>query len=180
MKDCDSVRESIGTWLDGELNAAESEAVRVHVDGCVDCARTQRQLESIQRTLKQVLAAEAAQIEFLPFWHDVQRRINHKKPWHEELLDRASGLFSAARTAWAIPVVILLLLGIFSLDSDWSTWRFGATRNSFASVDSIDSHGHNVALLRENESKTTVIWLYQDQEGEDEAVEDTAKSGPAF
>jgi sugar (pentulose or hexulose) kinase len=47
-------------------------------------------------------------------------------------------------------------------------------------VDSIDSHGHNVALLRENESKTTVIWLYQDQEGEDEAAEDTAKSGPAF
>jgi hypothetical protein len=33
-------------------------------------------------------------------------------------------------------------------------------------VESIDAHGRSVALLRENESKTTVIWLYQNEEGE--------------
>jgi hypothetical protein len=34
--------------------------------------------------------------------------------------------------------------------------------------------------LRENESKTTVIWLYEDQEGENEVAEEPSKSGPAF
>ncbi len=40
--------------------------------------------------------------------------------------------------------------------------------SNFASVESIDAHGRNVALLREDETKTTVIWLYQNQEGENE------------
>jgi hypothetical protein len=59
-------------------------------------------------------------------------------------------------------------------------WRLGGSRNSFASVESIDAYGRSVALLREQETKTTVIWLYQDQEGENEAAEDTAKSAPTF
>jgi hypothetical protein len=59
-------------------------------------------------------------------------------------------------------------------------WRLGGPRNSPASVESIDTYGRSVALLREQETKTTVIWLYQDQEGENEAAEDTAKSAPTF
>jgi hypothetical protein len=35
-------------------------------------------------------------------------------------------------------------------------------------------------LLRQNESKTTVIWLYADQEGENETADEPAKSAPAF
>ena len=38
----------------------------------------------------------------------------------------------------------------------------------------------DVALLREDDSKTTVIWLYQNQEGDDEAAEETPQPGPAF
>jgi len=49
-----------------------------------------------------------------------------------------------------------------------------------AAVDSIDAHGRNVALLREYDSKTTVIWLYEDQEGENETAEEPPPPGPAF
>jgi hypothetical protein len=79
-----------------------------------------------------------------------------------------------------VPAVIALVLALFSLDSYLPGWRFGGARNNFAAVESIDAYGRSVALLRENESKTTVIWLYQDQEGENEAAEDATKSGPAF
>jgi len=34
--------------------------------------------------------------------------------------------------------------------------------------------------LREYETKTTVIWLYQNEEGDDEAAEETPQSAPAF
>jgi hypothetical protein len=76
-------------------------------------------------------------------------------------------------------VVIALLLAAVSLDSYFPGWRGGA-RNSFATVESIDAYGRSVALLRENESKTTVIWLYEDQEGENGTADDSAKSAPAF
>ena len=70
----------------------------------------------------------------------------------------------------------MLVLGLLSL----TKWPLGGQVNNYASVESIDTHGRNVALLREDETKTTIIWLYQDSEGENENVDETTNSGPAF
>jgi anti-sigma factor RsiW len=176
MRDCEGIRESIGSWLDGELSAAESESVRAHLAGCTDCGETRRRLEKMQLVLKAALTSPAPQIEFMSFWRGVERRINQKRGWYDDLLDWSRGLFAAPRVAWMVPAVIGILLVLVSTD----VWRLGGSRNSFASVESIDAYGRSVALLREQETKTTVIWLYQDQEGENEAAEDTAKSAPTF
>jgi hypothetical protein len=70
----------------------------------------------------------------------------------------------------------MLVLGPLSL----AKWPVGGQISNYASVESIDTHGRNVALLREDETNTTIIWLYQDPEGENENVEEATKSGPAF
>ena len=176
MKNCDSTRESLGAWLDGELDRAESEAVRVHLEGCVACKEERRQLEKLQVALKSVLDSEASRIAFPPFWSSVQQRITEKSAWREDLVDWLRLVFSGPRIAWAIPAVILLLLGVLSGDSLVSGFRNFGQRNNFASVESIDAYGRNVALLREDETKTTVIWLYQNQEGEDESTTETRPS----
>jgi len=176
MRDCEGIRESIGSWLDGELSAAESESVCAHLASCTDCGETRRRLEKMQLALKAALTSPAPQIEFMSFWRGVERRINQKRAWRDDLLDWSRGLFAAPRVAWTVPAVIGILLVLVSTD----VWRLGGSRNSFASVESIDAYGRSVALLRENDTKTTVIWLYQDQEGENEAAEDTAKSAPTF
>jgi len=178
MRDCESIRQSIGRWLDGELEAPESESVRVHLASCDECRKAQQQLESIQQMLKKTLLAEAQQIEFLPFWRGVQLRIAQRTSWHEQALDWVRATLTLSRAAWLVPASIALILAILSLESYVPGWREG--RNSFASVESIDAYGRNVALLRENESKTTVIWLYEDQEGENETADEPAKSAPAF
>lgn len=177
MNNCATIRESIGRWLDGELSASESESVSVHVASCSECGEARRQLAKLQLALKDELATEAARIEFRPFWREVERRINQKRAWHEDLLEWGRDFFTAPRVAWAVPAVIALALAVFSFDSYLPGW---GARNNFVSVESIDAHGRSVALLREHETKTTVIWLYQDQEGENEALEETSKSGPAF
>lgn len=178
MTDCENIRESIGRWLDGELGPSESESVRSHVADCAQCRQAQLQLEKIQSELKRALFSEAQKIDFLPFWRAVQLRIAEKRAWYADALDWGRGLVTAPRAAWAVPVIIALLLAVLSLDSYFLGWR--GARNSFATVESIDAYERNVALLRENESKTTVIWLYQDQEGDNEATDDSAKSAPAF
>ncbi len=176
MSQCESLQESIGRWLDGELPPADSEAVRSHVASCADCGAACQRLKKIQLTLGTLLAAEAARLEFAPFWREVQHRIEAKRSWHDELIEAVQSLFSVPRLAWVVPAAIILVLGFLSL----AKWPAGVEANNYASVESIDAHGRNVALLREDETKTTIIWLYQDPEGEDENVEETAKSGPAF
>ena len=178
MRDCENIRESIGRWLDGELDAAESESIRAHLASCEECRKAQQQLESIDQMLKTTLLAAAQQIEFLPFWRGVQLRIAQKIAWHEQAVEWLRATFTLSRAAWLVPAGIAIVLAILSLDSYITGLREG--RNSFASVESIDTHGRNVALLRENESKTTVIWLYEDQEGENATADEAAKSAPAF
>jgi anti-sigma factor RsiW len=176
MNHCESLQESIGRWLDGELPPAESEAVRSHVVSCADCSAARQRLEKIQLALGAMLTAEAARLEFAPFWREVKHRIEAKRPWHEELVDWFQSIFIAPRLAWAVPAAIMLVLGFLSL----AKWPAGVEANNYASVESIDVHGRNVALLREEKTKTTIIWVYQDPESENENVEEAAKSGPAF
>jgi anti-sigma factor RsiW len=175
MNGCEDKVASIERWLDGELSGAESESLRVHMAACAGCSEARRRLEKLQSTLTGVLLSEAQPVDFMPFWRAVQLRINEKRPWYQDALDWMRGVLPASRLAWVVPAVIALLLAGVSLES---YWRGG--RNAFATVESIDAYGRNVALLREYDTKTTVIWLYQDQEGENEAAEETAPSGPAF
>jgi len=176
MSQCEAIQEMMGRWLDSELNAADSEAVRIHVEGCRDCAATRRCLEKIHGSLGDLLKAEASQLEFAPFWREVQRRIDERRPWHDELIEWLRSGLVARRLAWAVPAAIIIVLGFLS----FAKWPGGSQISNYASVESIDPHGRNVALLREDETKTTIIWLYQDPEGENENAEDSAKSGPAF
>jgi anti-sigma factor RsiW len=180
MKDCERVQESLGGWLDGELSSTDSDWVRAHLGGCGDCREAQRRLEKIMLVLHGALASEGRNIEFLPFWHAVERRIAEKRPWHVELRDWARGTFSAPRIAWAVPAAIAAAIVLFSVNSYFSSWRGSGARNNFTSVDSIDAYGQNVALLREDDTKTTLIWLYQNQEGENETTEEPPQSAPAF
>jgi hypothetical protein len=180
MKNCDDIREFLGAWLDGELDPSEAEAVRSHVAGCSACGEERRQLEKLHAAMKIVFSAQAERIAFEPFWRGVRDRIDRKRAWHVELIDWARSAMGAPSLVWAVPAVIVVFIAAFSLNSIWPSLHWGGQRNNFAAVESIDAHGRNVALLREDETKTTVIWLYQNPEGENETSEEPAQSGPSF
>jgi anti-sigma factor RsiW len=184
MTNCESVRDSLGAWLDGELKPADAHSLQLHVEQCAACARERQQLDQLEAVLKRVIRSGAPDIAFEPFWNGVQKRIEERTEertrWHSGLSDWAQAVFAVPRLAWAVPVVIGLLLGLLSLDSLVPVWKKDAQRENFASVESIDSYGRNVALFRDNEAKTTVIWLYQNQEGEDESSRETTEPSPSF
>jgi Putative zinc-finger len=180
MKTCDDIKPVLGAWLDGELGRSEAEEVRGHVSGCATCAEERRQLEKLQAAMKSIVATEAERIVFEPFWRGVQERINHRRAWRVELFDWVRSGVGAPSLVWAIPAVIGVLIAVISLKPFWPGLRWGMPQNNFAAVESIDAHGRNVALLREDETKTTVIWLYQNPEGENETTKEPAQSGPSF
>jgi anti-sigma factor RsiW len=177
MRDCESIRASLGVWLDGELSASDAEMVRSHLERCAQCDGERRQLEKLHASLKSLVLSDAPRVSFEPFWREVQQRIAKKWSWREKVKAGSQAIFVRPGLAWAVPVVIVILLGVLSLDS---FWRTAPQRNNFAAVESIDAHGRNVALLREDETKTTVIWLYQNQEGENESSGENGGAGPSF
>lgn len=166
--------------MDGELSPSEADAVRDHVAGCAVCAEERRQLEKLQTVMKSVFAAEADKIAFEPFWRDIRDQIENKRTLPVELVDWVRSAVGAPLLVWAVPAVIVILIAVVSFNPFLSDSRWGLSRNNYAAVESIDAHGRNVALLREDETKTTVIWLYQNPEGENETTEAPAQNGPSF
>jgi predicted anti-sigma-YlaC factor YlaD len=177
MSECERIEQLIERWIDGELKGADEAIMRAHLNGCGSCRAAQRDLQQLGAALESALVTNAPKLEFAPFWRGLEQRIHDQTPWHQELLDRARVWFGAPRAAWAIPAIIAVLIGVLSYES---YLPIGRSRNNVTTVESIDSHGRSVALLREDESRTTVIWLYQNPEDDDEAAEETSQSGPAF
>ncbi len=181
MKRCEDIRDRIGAWMDGELSRSGAEEVRVHLESCPACREERRQLEKLQASLRAVLVAGPPNVSFERFWSGVEQRINRKRVWHEDFFGWARDLSTPPQLAWLVPaVIILVLMGVFSLESFFPGSRLAVRRNNFAAVESIDGFGRNVAVLRENETKTTIIWLYQNQEGEDESTGEKSDPSPSF
>jgi predicted anti-sigma-YlaC factor YlaD len=181
MNSCAEIRDSIGAWLDGELVGERADSVRLHVESCAACAEEQRQLAELDLAMRTVLESEAARLDVARFWPEIRRRIEARSPsWYERVAEWAAPVFRAPSFAWAVPAVIVLLIGALYFDLFTQSLSIGSPRNNFATVESIDAYGRNVALLREHESKTTVIWLYQNPDSENEAAGEVVDKGPAF
>src|SRR3972149_7687345 len=181
IKRCEDIRDRIGALMDGELSRSGAEEVRVHLESCTACCEERRQLEKLQAALKAVLVAGPSSVSFERFWSAVEQRIKRQRVWHEDFFGWVRDLSTPPQLAWLVPaVIILVLMGMFSLESFFPGSRVAVRRNNFAAVESIDGFGRNVAVLRENETKTTIIWLYQNQEGEDESTGEKSESSPSF
>ena len=126
MNTCAEIRDSIGAWLDGELPGASADAVRSHVETCAACAEEQRQLIKLDSAMRALLESESAALDARPFWHDLRQRLEVKSPWYGGWVDRAGRAFRAPSFAWAVPAVIVVLIGTLYFDLFARTWSIGS------------------------------------------------------
>ena len=180
MSNCEITRETVGAWLDGELSGKQAEAIRLHLEVCAACREERHRLERLQSTMHAVLNSNRSKLQFDPFWQGVHGRIAQKSNWYHELGDWLRGSFTAPRLAWSVPAVIVLVLAGLSIDSFFPKAKIDTHPGNFATVESIDAYGRNVALLHENETNTTVIWLYQPQESENDSSTEPSEFKPSF
>jgi hypothetical protein len=180
MMDCEAVRRLVGAWLDGELGQSEAELIGLHLQQCPLCVEEKSRLERLQLSLKNVLEEKASGLLFEPFWDRLNQRILEKRSWHAKLRDWFSSVFYPQRLAWGIPAAILLLLALLSFEDYIPGWHRSSNKPSLTAVDSVDGHGFNVAVFRESKTKTTVIWLFENQENEEESSGVSAPPKPSF
>jgi predicted anti-sigma-YlaC factor YlaD len=180
IKNCEEIKELLGAWLDGEIDAARAAAIQLHVRGCASCLNEKARLERLESLLKSVLETNASEVAFDAFWAGVRQRVADEKSWRTRAVDWLRGVFSPPRLAWAVPAMVVILVTALSLDQFFPGWRWVFGPTNVASVESIDGHGFNVALLREAKTKTTVIWLFENQENDDETSVEPVSGNASF
>jgi len=177
MMSCDEIRDSLGAWLDQELDATAAAEVRAHLEGCPACLKEKERLELLDAALKRALESRSAGVAFENIWSAVERGIRKPAPWYQRLWDSIDIGLSPLRPAWVLSVAAVLSLGAFFLVRYLPEW---SARNSFTFVESLDAHGANVALFRDSGSRTTVIWLFEPPEDQDEVSEEAPAASTGF
>ena len=177
MMSCDEIRDSLGAWLDQELDATAAAEVRAHLEGCPACLKEKERLELLDATLKRALESRSAGVAFENIWSAVERGIRKPAPWYQRLWDRIDIGVSPLRPAWVLSFAVVLSVGAFFLVRYLPEW---SARNSFTFVESLDAHGANVALFRDSGSRTTVIWLFEPPEDQDEVSEEAPAANTGF
>lgn len=169
--DCERVIEALGAWLDGEIGASESEAIRAHIEACSSCRAAKLRLERVDESVKAALQAQASGVSWPWFWSGVERRIREESDRRERAwFWLRPGNFSW-RLAWAVPLTVICLLAVLLAEQYFSRWRRGPNQSNLAAVESIDGHGFNLALFPEDETNTTLIWLFLDEEEDEPSSE---------
>jgi anti-sigma factor RsiW len=79
MGDCTSYMPLIGA-REGELSAAEAEALAAHVAGCQGCRRWAAELAMTEGLVSEALLAAAARRDFAPFVDGVMARVEAARP----------------------------------------------------------------------------------------------------
>lgn len=164
---CEKISKVLGAWLDGEIKGREFDVIQLHVEQCPSCHAEKLRIERLQRSLAAALKAQASAVSWPSFWAGVARKVRDDGERREGRWRLPRWTALPGRWAWAVPLVVVGALAIVLGSRFLAGGRKGPLPSNLAAVESIDGHGFNVALLREAETKTTVIWLFLN-EGEDE------------
>jgi anti-sigma factor RsiW len=176
MRNCEQISRALSAWLDHEVQGSDATEIQAHVEQCPACNAEMARLQRLESVLETTLKRQSSVASFDRIWTDLERRIQGRVPWYQRVWDRLGFDFIPARPAWVVSVVAVLLLGAFSVARYFPEWR----SNNFAFVESIDAHGSNIALFREAETRTTVIWLFEDLETQDEVAPESATTNSGF
>lgn len=151
-------------FLDGELDARQMREVALHSTRCGECEQELRSMEHLQDLIVRRVEEEIAQVDLGLVWANVGPRLAAaRRPWHERLRERWDEIgprwqtlapVSAAAAAAAVLAVLL-----------WQSQQPGvepirwASADNSANIESMQSNVESVALLREPETNTTVLWI---------------------
>lgn len=167
--DCARVKELLVRFVDGECRPDEALGVEEHLGYCASCAGERLELERLDGALREAFRARAAEVGWDLFWPALRERLDQEAEEAQGLFDSWRRLLQRQRLAWAVPGAVLLVVGLFVFGWFFVGGENGAGVSNLTRVESIDSHGSDVAVFRISKDRTTVIWLFEETETDDES-----------
>jgi anti-sigma-K factor RskA len=164
-KPCPS--DLLDKYFDREVTEEERTMMEGHLSQCQACRDVLTAMDGLRHLIKDPVDKHDQEENFHWVWQKIEREIQRKEePAWKEFLGRwlDVGLFLRRRVwipAAAVAVAIVIALTpYFFRESPPSS-------SDFSVVEYVESQSHNVMVYESEKGTMTVIWLLDDQEGED-------------
>lgn len=162
---CSSVSKLLEKYFDQEATDKERLLVKGHLQSCPACQHALTSMEGL-RTLIKAPVEEAARLEDFPWvWQKIDREIRsqEKVSWWRSLRSwmDISPLFK--KKVW-IPAVATIAVLLFI--STQVILKKIPSYSETSVVEYIESETYNIMVYESEKTKTTVIWLFDEEDQE--------------
>lgn len=143
-------------YRDGELDSSRQNEVGRHILECAHCQSLLRDFGKVGNLVREMADEDASRLAERPVWPRVRRalafpvgeRKAESRPWRT--------LLPAFRWAFALPAILLVLLGAILYDS----FRRAPAPEGAVIVGLVESP-EPVFLFQQRDSSVTVIWVFE-------------------
>ena len=171
---CRDAAPLLSLFLDGELDSHQMRALALHSARCTACEQELRQLERLQEAISTTISSAVDEIDLQGFWPGIERRLTSlRRPWWQ----RARLWWGEGEHAWLIRVpafaaaVAVAAFAFFLFTRNPTPGpqsaapQLAAVDNA-ATIESLESDVDSVAVLNDPETRTTVLWVNDVQNGD--------------
>ena len=179
MTSCREARPLLPLFFDGELEARQMRAVALHSTRCPECEHELRALEHLQEAVVAHVDALVDGIDLSRVWAGIEPRLAGRAP---SLAERWRGWWEAHGSGWGMrgpafagfAAAALLALVIIQPGGDGVSVVPDVAKRPKAKIDNIDNSAKvdsmqssvdSVALLTDDETNTTLLWIMDDAAG---------------
>lgn len=171
---CRDAASLLSLFLDGELDPHQMRALALHSARCPACERELHDLERLQEVISTTISCAVDDIDLDGFWPGIERRLTSPQhPWWH----RVGAWWEEGERAWLIRVpafaaVVAAAAFAFFLFTRTPTPEPQSAAPQIAAVDnatsieSLESDVDSVAVLNDPETRTTVLWVNDVQNGD--------------
>lgn len=171
---CRETRPLLPLFFDGELEARQMRAVALHSTRCPECEDSLRDLERLQDALVAHVSSQVAEIDLSLVWDGIAPRLEFSP---RSLWQRFTEWWGAVDVRWArqAPVYAAIATACILAVLLWQRDTLGppvdiASVDNSTILDSVQSDVTTLAVLREPETNTMVLWITDDGSPYDESA----------
>lgn len=163
---CRETRPLLPLFFDGELEARQMRTVALHSTRCAACETDLRRLERLQDALAARISSQLDEIDVSRIWDGVTARIDvvplpRPQRWREWWEGEHSGWLGKVPAYAALAAAALLAIFLWQHNGMKPPAELAEVDNS-AILDSVQSNVGSLAVLREPETNTLVLWITDD------------------
>ena len=162
---CSAVSKLLEKYFDQEVTDEERSLVEAHLLDCHACQDVLRSVEKLRNLVRAPVEEAVQKEDFQWVWQKIERGIRLKeRPTFWETLQswlQIPPLFQ--RKVWipAVATITIILLITIPL-----LFKKNPSYPSLSVVEYIESQTHNVMVYESENTKVTVIWLFEEPEKE--------------
>jgi anti-sigma factor RsiW len=167
---CRETRPLLPLFFDGELEARQMRSVALHSTRCPECEQELRHFERVQDVVAAHISAMVDDVDLGQIWSGIAPRLESRTP---SLARRLRAWWDEREFGWAVrgpafagaAAALLLALVVWQRSETPPAPEIASRVDNSAVLDSVQSNVDSLALVTDEETNTTLLWIMDDARG---------------